>query len=112
MTAQDVLTLLRKSLADTNPAQVRWTDYFLLQYISEGLFATYKIRPDLFLAADVITAPTALIATTDSVPLDDEYADMLSCYGAYRALMEDNADAGNVTQANVFKQMYTDRISI
>lgn len=112
MTAEDVLYIARKKLADTNPGQVRWTNFFLLKYLSESLFATYKLRPDLFLSADVLTPPTEVDALDDTIGLDDEYLHMLADHLCYLALMEDNSDSGNTEQANTYKTMYMERIGI
>ena len=113
MTVDDVINIVRKKLSDTNPGQNRWTNVFLFKYLSETLFVTYKKRPDLFLVADVVTPPTAVTALTDEIGVDnelDDYAHTLADHTCYLALMEDNSDNANITQAESFKKMYMERL--
>jgi hypothetical protein len=112
MTVEEVIDVARRCLADEDPSQERWDDSILFEYLNEALSMSYHLRPDLFLAADVIAAPDTITDEDDDVDMGAEYLQCLAYFVAYRALMDDNSDTANTQQAETYMKMYRERLSV
>lgn len=105
MTSQDVLTMARLALNDVE--SVRWTNAVLLQYLSDGVYEAYRVRPDLRLSSATALATERDISQMGTtLNIGSQYRQSLADYVCSRALMEDSADQHNADRAVMYKTAF------
>ena len=108
--ASDVLTRARDILNDT--AKTRWSDTQLLRLATDGQRIIIRAKNNADTQNTIVkTEPPDLTALGDTVRIRDQYLQTLAFYVCWLAL-EDDQDDGSANMAEVYKNNFTQQISV
>lgn len=94
-------------LATNDVEAVRWSDPVLLKYVSDAVYETYRVRPDLRLsAARTLATERDATQTSTVLNLGSQQRQALADYVCARCLMEDSADTHNAERAAMYMTAY------
>jgi hypothetical protein len=111
MTASDVITRVRRLLADEDGAAPRWSDPVLLAWTGEAQHEVFRRRPDVMLTTvGVLETPITPALLTDGLLLAPHWGSALADWVVWRALSEDSADTANANQARAAREAFEARI--
>ena len=103
MTGDNIITEVRPEIGDTTTTY-RWSDSDLLTKINAGLREIWAAHPEAFSYDEdedmVLTMPVALSATSETVPIQDEYRNVLVHFICHSVLSEEKEEAGQIAAAN------------
>jgi len=106
MTAGDVISRLRKQVQD-EVKPYRWLDTLMLEYLSDTIQEVARVRPDL--AADLDWTQQDVVDVTDTADVlvyDESVRAALVFGSAERVYLDEDADQGNVRQAQIMRQKF------
>jgi hypothetical protein len=111
MTASDVITRVRRLLADEDGASPRWSDPVLLAWTGEAQHEVCRRYPIVTLnAAGGTVEPVSPAVLTDGLLLAPHWGSALADWVVWRALSEDSADTANAAQARAAREAFEARI--